>query len=482
MNKHSIQIVAPVPNSTPCEKEVEKLTRAMSSWYVRKDGKYFDVSSPSDKFSRDDIQSVSVRRFTAEFPEVVLSTELLREVFKRAVVDISFVAGSGIQTWSGRQQCLAGNPMQLLERQGMVVINSWNQPDYRNVEDDGTEPGTVGDFFDAVFANSAEKGTFLDWLAWCLQNEDQKPSWGPLLYSKSKGTGKSTLCDIASRLFGEANSIRQNGVEKLTAKFNMPLLLSKLVISEELDIRPGSRAGNTLKTLMTETDAAGEVKGREVERVEQCFACMFTTNHLPLWIEEDDRRYWVVEIDHEGRSGGSKVSEFGELVGNVQTYLEYPAHVRRLYNWLMQRELPAGFSGKVFNSALCRTKVLDLVNANGGKATTEMARETLREHDIVAIAEADLVPLLSQKLNFSTEQIKHVMTELEWTRKKAKWGGVDYARMIWTAPNYTVVGGKLVTPDGERTEVQAIDEDPTDLFTLKKPTADTEAAMPGDLY
>jgi hypothetical protein len=34
-----------------------------------------------------------------------------------------------------------------------------------------------------------------------------------------------------------------------------------------------------------------EQKGREAERVDQYCCFLVTTNHLPLWIEADERRY-----------------------------------------------------------------------------------------------------------------------------------------------------------------------------------------------
>lgn len=77
------------------------------------------------------------------------------------------------------------------------------------------------------------------------------PSWAPFLYSQSKGTGKSTLCNLIAGLFGLENTATQNNVDQLTGRFSSTLLLSKLVICEETYLRPGSSQGNTLKMNIT---------------------------------------------------------------------------------------------------------------------------------------------------------------------------------------------------------------------------------------
>lgn len=59
------------------------------------------------------------------------------------------------------------------------------------------------------------------------------------------------------RLFGEANATTQNNIDKLTGRFNMTLLRSKLVVCEEVNLRPGSGDANTLKTYITEKFTAG---------------------------------------------------------------------------------------------------------------------------------------------------------------------------------------------------------------------------------
>ena len=64
----------------------------------------------------------------------------------------------------------------------------------------------------------------LNWLAWCLQNEGDKPGWAPFLYSSTKGSGKSTFAKIAGLLFGTQNTATENNINKLVSRFNAPIL------------------------------------------------------------------------------------------------------------------------------------------------------------------------------------------------------------------------------------------------------------------
>lgn len=481
MINHTIQIEDTRPNTKPSAEDINKLVRALSTWYVRMDGKYFDAANPTNKFNREDIQAASIHRFHEEMSEIPLTDTLLRDAFDTAFVRTSLDRTLTIPTWNGTRQCIPGETNRFIWQHGMVSLNSWAQPHYRTIQDEDADPGTVRDFMNVILPNAEHRSVFLNWLAWCLQNEADKPTWGPLLYSKKKGTGKSTLCDIVTALFGRDNSIRQNNVDKLTGKFNMELMLSKFIVSEELEIRPGTRAGNALKTFMTETEAVSEAKGREVQRVQQRFCCMFTTNHLPLWIEDDDRRYWIVDVDHDGHAGGPDAAAFNELVGNVKEYIKHDAHLIRLYNWLMQRELPEGFTGKAFDIEKYQTPTMELIFGNGAHTTLDMMREYLDEMGLHVLREADVVRVVVSELKANPASTKHLMSELGWHKVKVKWGGVDYQRAIWVRPQYHVERGEVFGPDGFRTDLTvALPDDPATMERLTDVTNNSGNAE--DLY
>jgi hypothetical protein len=92
-----------------------------------------------------------------------------------------------------------------------------------------------------------------------------------------------------------------------------------------------------------------EMKGREAVPIEQKCCFLMTSNHLPLWIEPDERRYWTAEINHDGYASGPRSKEFTEIVSRVHEMLTDPEAVARLYNVLVRGELAPVFSAKTLN-------------------------------------------------------------------------------------------------------------------------------------
>jgi hypothetical protein len=420
-----------------------KLAGFIAENYVRMDGKYYDVHDPTKKFARPDVQRACVHRLREAFPETPIPTALLADAFKAAFVDMRDDWGISIPIWNGKVQCLPGNPEVLVQTNGMVSINSWRLPKYRLVRHEPRMNPHIWQFLTTIFPDEGERETFLNWLAWCLQNEGRKPTWGPVLYSKRKGTGKSTLCLLMERLFGEENSIMQNGAAKLTGRFNREILTKKLVISEELQITPGSAQANALKSLMTETEAATEAKGRELEKIQQYFCAIFTTNHLPMWIEESERRFWVVEVDHDGHSGGPSSERFTALVGVVRGLLQREEVVGSLHSRLMERQLPAWFSGLHFNNERCSTALMQRIIGNSSDGAVDAMKEYVDVHNLVVLPDKELQSLVTRELKLKASAAKHLMTEIGWNKVKVKWDGKDFTRALWVHPDCGVSGGKV---------------------------------------
>ena len=256
------------------------LSRAMAGWFVRLDNSFYDVEDLSHKRSRIDIEQTAVIRFQEEYPAIPLSNALLAAVLKRTIQTRHTEVAETILPWNGRMICRPGDPRRIIVERGVATINAWTMPSYRKLGVAEAGTGVAGEFLHWFFTREPEREMFLNWLAWSLQNEGDKPNWAPFFYSSKMGTGKSALGRLLMRLFGEANSVTQNNIDKLTSRFNMTLLRSKLVVCEEVHLKPGSGDANTLKTYLTEKFTAGEAKGKETERVEQRVCMVLTSNHM----------------------------------------------------------------------------------------------------------------------------------------------------------------------------------------------------------
>lgn len=436
----------------PDTETVAILVNALCSWFVRKDSKYFDVENLGVKLSKDDVIQVALNRFAIEFGDLDIDRHILKEVFVQAIQKKHSVLGSTIPVWSGHSVCSAGNPDRLIANRGIVTVNKWQTPAYRSID---VEPdlGLAEGFFTRMFPREAEREMFLNWLTWSLQNEGDKPAWAPFLYSETKGSGKSTLCKLVAKLFGEENSVTQNSVDKLTSRFNMTALQSKLVISEELRIKPGSAAGNTLKTYITETETLAERKGQEAERIRQYCCFLFTSNHLPTWVEPEDRRYYMIEIDHDGHATGARSESFARNIGILHEKMEDPSFLSAVYRALMQRELSDEFNAKTLNVVKDATQLMKRLQGSSKRVVVEMLKETLGVRKLNAIPQ-QFVAILMKDLGAHVASMKHIMPELGWTPYEVKWDRIEYRRKLWVAPGYHAEDGKLIGPGGVREKIE----------------------------
>ena len=148
-------------NSPYDPEDFERLVHAVSSWYVRRDGKYYDVDRPAVKLSKDDVIRASLVRFGQEFPDAEFTPELTRDVF-RTVIDRKHAAhGASIPVWDGRIFCAPSSADRQLPHRGTVAVNSWIAPEYRSYE---AEPdlGAVGTFIEKILPDPRQREKILD--------------------------------------------------------------------------------------------------------------------------------------------------------------------------------------------------------------------------------------------------------------------------------------------------------------------------------
>lgn len=251
---------------TDDETLAEQLIHRLATNYVRKENRFYHIDRPSEALSQNDLQRSFLTPAQALNNGQPVPKAIMKSVYDTAIVQLNPNPFRSIPVWTGGHVPYPGNKeRRILLESGQVVLNSWREPPYRRYGLINPWGGPFVPLFHKMFPREAERTRVIDWLAWCLQNESKKPNWAIMLYSQAKGTGKSTFCNIATRLFGEENTARQNNLEKVAGKFNGPMLNSKLIVSEEVELRPGSDAGNKLKTLITEATTTTEHKGRDVE-------------------------------------------------------------------------------------------------------------------------------------------------------------------------------------------------------------------------
>ena len=221
----------------------------MSGWFVKKDNKFHDVNNLQTTYQAQDLKQVIVSRIKVIFPKLELTNKDLKDFFL-VLLDPPISNANperNIPVWSGHTVSLPANTQKISFRDGVATVNLWEYPAYRHTK---SVKGTAFDTFLAyVIPNEAERVVFLNWLAWSLKHEEQKPRWAVMLYSQKQGTGKTVLTELVKDLFGVSNTSRINGVSQLVARFNKEVLQHKLVIVEEIEVKKGSKEANQVKSL-----------------------------------------------------------------------------------------------------------------------------------------------------------------------------------------------------------------------------------------
>jgi len=434
------------------------LCRHLASSYLRKEGKFYHRSKPTAAMSASDMKRTAVHRIKRELPQIELTAELWRDVVKYAVEDVHDDATQSIPVWDGRIECRPDVPAGLIHDSGTASINSWSPPAYRSQENVTPDMSMLEDLLARVFVQASDRALFLDWLAYSLQNEAQKPAWSVLLFSRTKGTGKSTLCRLMRLLFGEENSHSLNGIEKLTGRFNKTIMTRKFITCEEVKLKPGTNQGNAIKTLISEQDVAVEAKGKEIEAIKQVCVFAMTTNHFPHWIESDDRRFLVIDCDHPGHASGPDREDFQSFMKQFHKWMEVPQYIASVWSALMQRKPSNSFNPNSLNIAAIDTPIMQQLQAESGEVLQQALAELLKERGIFAASLNDLRKIFTEDLKTNPNRIPHFMNDMRWRSVRSKWGGVDCARAIWVHPDYQVANGRVTGPDGYDQPVDRAEE------------------------
>jgi len=427
-----------------------QLVKLLASQYVRRDNRFYHIDRPTEAISRRDVEQTFMHVARRELPDIELTPDLLKAVFRVGIELQHNETALSIPVWGGEIRSVPGSSARLTwNNNGTVSLNCWILPEYRQLGVNEARYGRFGPLFRKLFPRPRERKMILDWVAWTLQNETNRPAWALLLYSKQKGTGKSTFCDVLKHLYGVQNSTAQNNVDSLVTRFNTQVLLSKLVICEELALRSLSKQSNTLKTFITDREVLSERKGREAELLPLVSCFVFTTNHLPTWLEPGERRYFIVQTDHDGFSSGPKAAEFGNIVAEVYDALDKPEEVASLYNALIDRQISEYFNPKSLNTELQGTAVMKQLLGTSGETVLDQLEEYLGSQARDVITQAKVKSYVVKELRQNGNRTRHMMQELGWTQHKLKWGGVDYARVIWAREDRHIADGNIIHPDGK---------------------------------
>lgn len=143
----------------------------------------------------------------------------------------------------------------------------------------------------------------MSWIAYLIQNPGKKTKTCLILIGK-QGTGKTIFTDIIAKLFGEYANNNLSDVDLITGQFNTELENKILIVLNEFNVQDKTTnkrsIRNKMKTYITDDHITINRKNVNPYKVENVSNFIIVTNDKnPIWIEDGDRRYVVLDVSDE---------------------------------------------------------------------------------------------------------------------------------------------------------------------------------------
>lgn len=185
------------------------------------------------------------------------------------------------------------------------------------------------------------------WFAYAVQYPG-RPAQVALIFKGKKGTGKGVILQSMARLFGRHGLVVANR-EHLTGKFNQHLEYATYLYADEAYYPGDKEVEGVLKNLITEPTIAVEAKFRSLKISRNCLHIVMSTNND--WVipaTEDERRYFINEIDNKyakGESGSVNRDNYfddiwGEMQGEGIRAMLYDLQNMKLGTWTPKKNVP----------------------------------------------------------------------------------------------------------------------------------------------
>jgi len=184
------------------------------------------------------------------------------------------------------------------QKGGALVLNRWKPSGLEHIgspkEDEGpADLGPWEEFLERMFPKPEQRKYFEEWLAVTVVRPDKRIVGIPLIRS-DQGTGKDFFAnEILGPLVGVDN-YKNGSVEHLTATHAEEVWFSTATVINELYKGKSKVIANQLKSLLNAPTQQINPKGLPAFRMSvSTNFIIFSNSDAPIYIEEDDRRYWV---------------------------------------------------------------------------------------------------------------------------------------------------------------------------------------------
>jgi len=231
---------------------------------------------------------------------------------------------------------------QFVTSQGRLYVNTYHAT---HPEPDPTLAKEAGEIFsghiDLLIAEPEHRKTFLDFLAFLVQNPGQKIRWAPLIQSV-KGAGKGFIETVMRTVLG-GEQVKRVDPGTLFKDWTDWAYGTQLTVLNEIRVKGHSRFDimNKLKEPVSDDWISIQQRFRDHREVENLVNYMMFTNfHDAIAIEEDERRYFVVKSPLQRKSQLQELRDkghFDKIFGMLKT------HAGGLRSWFEDYEISADF-------------------------------------------------------------------------------------------------------------------------------------------
>ena len=422
-----------------------------ASCFVQHKRQYIDVETHVELTDLEIFRALSqkiAQKFHKWYQSKKLTAAMIDEISFAVVNGTTIDPRMCFALYSGKKYTLPGNTAKRLWRNGYCDLNVWVEPTYRQevaVDRDNNKPlGSLQDLIDFSIETPLERQILLDWLGWSLLYEHLKPRWAIFLYSETKGTGKSTLLELGQALFGEANTANENGIEGLTQKFAIDSLSKKFVKVEEVKLSSHSDAGNKMKDYITGDTAMLDVKRLSKETIRLKCAFMLTTNHKPTWLEGGERRYFLIDMNHEGHAYGSRKDEFDKITAAFRADLENPKQLKRWYVELIGRNYHKDFDPFILKPLKIGSPLMKELMGEARIEVKDVLEDLLTIYSVTVIPSADQVLLVNHLKLKGQQSLRNLLRDLGWLPVSTRFDGKT--QRIWMRGDGSVEKGRVDAP------------------------------------
>lgn len=193
------------------------------------------------------------------------------------------------------------NQLPIVKEKQLHYINLWREPEIRPNSTLSAEPFV--NHLVKVLGSSEKADYVLDMLAYRYQNPllEHKPHIAFYFYGSQGGAGKSTFAETLTKVFGRSAVQTTNTVDTLSNKGAVDLWSRTLLIVEEAQVSKGTKLYDAIKSYTGSDKVTTDKKFLDVSTYEIPAQLIMLSNRPPMFIEEQDRRFfvsqWHLDID-----------------------------------------------------------------------------------------------------------------------------------------------------------------------------------------